>query len=501
MSATRGEMRTVWAIAIGAAVFRLLLFLGLDLYADEAYYWMWGRRPATGYLDHPPMVAWLVRAGGALLPAEPGVRILFVACGALAVVFAGLIARELSDDPRAPGVAAVLAATSPILMLTGGLALPDAPVEAAYAVATWLLVRARGRGWITAGVAVGLALLSKYTAALLAPALLLLLLVDPDLRRQLKTPWPWLGGAVAVLVFLPNLLWNASHGWVSIVVQMRHGTASGATLRSFLEFVGGLVGGAGVVAFPLGAWRLARGRDTASLRVAAATLVPVAVTTLSALRGKVEANWAALVFPALCGAAAAQLVRLRPRWSAGLLSFTVGLGMVAAVGVGLELRNPSLIPADSEAAKRFRGWPEFAAKARAAARSACDSVGAPPGCSPDDPFVYPTNYQDAAELAFYAGWTRFGPAVERPSQLDLWNDRPRPGEPILAMGNYPEDRRMFRADGQGRTFSFEVFLKGKELHRGDVEAWSRWLGPMPRRTNALPWLEGALPAEPGVRAP
>src|SRR5512137_2473302 len=256
MQPLRGDMRTVWAIALGAAAFRLLLFLGLDLYADEAYYWMWSRRPAFGYFDHPPAVAWLIRASTAVLPGELGVRILFLACGALAVVFAALLAREMSDDPRAPAVAAALAATSPMLMLTGGLALPDAPVEAAYAGATLLLARARGRGWITAGVLVGLALLSKYTAALLAPALLVLVLLDGELRRELRTPWPWLGGAVAVLVFLPNLLWNASHGWVAIVVQGRHGLGSHATLRSVLEFLGGLIGGAGVVALPLGLRRI-----------------------------------------------------------------------------------------------------------------------------------------------------------------------------------------------------------------------------------------------------
>ena len=216
-------MQTVWAIALGAAAFRFLLFRGLDLYADEAYYWMWSRHPATGYFDHPPMVAWLIRAGSALLPGEPGVRLLFLLCGALAVVFAALIARETSDDPRVPAVAAILAATSPILMLTGGLALPDAPVTAAYAGATWLVARARGRGWIAAGVVVGLSLLSKYTAALLAPALVVLVLLDGELRRELRTPWPWLGGAVAILVFLPNLLWNASHGWAAILFQMRHG--------------------------------------------------------------------------------------------------------------------------------------------------------------------------------------------------------------------------------------------------------------------------------------
>jgi 4-amino-4-deoxy-L-arabinose transferase-like glycosyltransferase len=499
MQGRRQEMRTVWAIALGAAAFRLLLFRGLDLYADEAYYWMWSRRPALGYFDHPPMVAWMIRASTAVLPGELGVRILFLACGALAVVFAALVARELSDDPRAPAVAAALAATSPILMLTGGLALPDAPVEAAYAGATWLVARARGRGWIWAGVAVGLALLSKYTAALLAPALLLLVLVDRDLRHELRTPWPWLGGAVAVLLFLPNLLWNASHDWVAIQFQVRHGLGSQATLRSALEFAGGLLGGAGAVALPLGIWQLARGRGSFSARVAAATLVPIAVTALSAFRGPVEANWAAIAYPALCGAGAAALVRLRPAWSQALLAFTVGLGLLAAVGFGLEVRNPRLVPPDSEAVKRFRGWPEFATRARAAAERGCASIGAASGtgdasgCNPSNPFVFPASYQEAAELAFYAGWTRFGPASERPSQLDLWGDHPLPGEPFLTLGEIPPEKRLFRAEGPGPRTSFEVRLQGEILHQADVEPFRAWEGALPRRVTDLQYLKDAFP--------
>ena len=486
-------MQTAWAIAMGAAAFRFLLFLGLDLYADEAYYWMWSRRLAAGYFDHPPVVAWLIRASSAILPGEAGVRFLFVLCGALAVVFAALIAREMSDDPRVPAVAAIVAATSPILMLTGGLALPDAPVAAAYAGATWLVARARGRGWIIAGVVVGLALLSKYTAALLAPALLLLVLLDRDLRRDLRTPWPWLGGAVAVLVFLPNLLWNASNGWVAILFQVRHGTGSGASLRSFFEFLGGLLGGAGAVALPLGLWRLARGRDSFTLRVAAATIVPLAVTFVSALRGPVEANWAALAYPALCGAAAVQLTRLRPAWSLGLLAFTVGLGMVFAVGFGLEVRNPRLIPPDSEVVRRFRGWPEYAAKARAAAGLACGTVGDPPGCRPDDPFVYTSSYQEAAALAYYAGWTRFGPAAERPSQLDLWNETPRPGEAFLTFGVIPEEKRLFVGDGPGPVATSELRRRGRVLHVLQIAAWTNWNGALPRRVTDLEYLKDVYP--------
>ncbi len=481
----------VWTIALGAAALRLAVFLGLDLYADEAYYWMWSRRPAAGYFDHPPLVAWLVRASTAVLPGELGVRILFVACGGLAVVFAGLVARELTDDRRAPAIAALLAATSPILIFTGGLALPDAPVEAAYAASTWLVARARGRGWLVAGVAVGLALLSKYTAALLAPALVLLVLLDPELRAELRTPWPGLGGAVAVLLFLPNLLWNAAHGWVAILFQIRHGLGSAATLRSFLEYAGGLVGGAGVVALPLGVWQLVRGRGSASVRVAAATLVPVAVTAVSAFRGPVEANWAALVYPALCGAAAVALTRMRPAPARWLLAGNMALGLVAAAGFAHETRNPTLVRPDAAIVERFRGWRDYARRARLAVERACADVGNPTGCDPADPFVFPAAYQDAAELAFYAGWTRFGAASERPSQLDLWGQEPPVGGAFvtLSVGPIPDNRKLFRAEGAGAPATFEVLLKGEVLHAGRMQAWRAFLGPLARRGTDLHYLK------------
>ena len=121
--------------------------------------------------------------------------------------------------------------------------------------------------------------------------------------------------------------------------------APGPSLRSFFEYLGGLLGGAGVVALPLGLWRLARGRDSFGVRVAVATLLPIAVTFASALRGPVEANWSALVYPALCGAAAAQLARMRPAWSQGLLAFTRGTRHDLRGGAGARGPQPEPHPA------------------------------------------------------------------------------------------------------------------------------------------------------------
>jgi len=524
MAVRLGDLRAVWGVALAAAAVRVALVWGLDLYADEAYYWTWSLRPATGYFDHPPMVAWLIAISSAVIPGEAGVRILFVACGGLAVVFAALVARELSDDRRAPLGAALLAAAAPLLTLTGALALPDAPVEAAYAASTWLLARARGRRWLWAGVAVGLALLSKHTAALLAPALLLLVAWDRELRRELATPWPWAGAAVAVAVFLPNLWWNATHGWVTIAFQLRHGFGGTPSWRTFLEYVGGQLGGPGPVLLPLATWFLVRAsrssadagtpgaagrpeagaaaarppsgpvpradpsaRVSAARRVAVATLFPFAVTTLSALRGPVEANWAAFAYPGLAGAAGAALSALRPGLARGLLAGSVALGVAAASVFAYEVRHPTFAPVDSPLVARFRGWREFATRARDAVDRACASVGNPPGCDAADPFVFTDGYQEAAALAYYAGWRRFGRALARPSQLDLWGATPPPGSPFvtLAVGPVPDTSGWFRAEGRGPTRPFEVRLKGQRMHRAEVTAYERYLGPVPRAGHDL----------------
>ncbi len=478
-------MGKVWAIALAAGALRLLLFLRLDLYADEAYYWLWSRHLAAGYFDHPPMVAWLVWLGAAAAPGELGVRLPFLACGVLAVVFAGLIARELVDDPRAPAAAALLAAVAPILTLTGGLALPDAPVEAAYGAGTWLVARARGKTWVWAGVAVGLALLSKFTAALLAPALLLLVVWDPDLRAELKAPWPWLGAVAAVGLFLPNLLWNASHDWIAVRFQLRHGFESTVTLRSVLDYLGGLLVGPGPVVLVLGVGWLARSRSSAGKRVAAATFLPMLVTFAAATRSPVEANWGALVYPALAGAAAAALSGLGPRTRRGLLAFSAGLGLVAAAAFGFEVRNPTLVAADTPFVQRFRGWRDYGARARESARQACAVAGDLQGCAGPDVVVFPSSYQDAAELAYYAGYTRFGPAASRPSQLDLWGERPAPGSPVLEAGDVDPRKRLFRAEGGGVPVRFEVLLKGQVLHRGVIRAFRHYLGEVQRSRGDL----------------
>jgi len=409
-------------VAAAAFLGRLALFAGLELYADEAYYWTWSLRPAFGYFDHPPMVAYLAWLGS-LLPGEAGLRTPFALCGALVVVFAAHTARALSDRPRAPLAAALLAATAPMLMLGGALALPDAPLEAAFAAATWLVLIAHGRAWLLIGLAAGLALLSKYSAGLLALSVLAAAPLDSALRAELRTRWPWLGALLAALIFAPCLAWNVAHDFISIRFQFAHALA-GRSAGAIPDFLGGVLLGVGPIVLVTAALFLARSRSGPARRLLAVTAVPLVITGAIALGGQVHANWPALVYPGLCAAAGAFAATLGTKVARIVVGASVALGLALAIGYAVEVRVPRLLRPSSSPIERFHGWRDVVAEVRQA-------VGEP------TPFVAPSNYQVAAELAYYGGFRRFGPTFARRSQFNIWNDVPAAGERVVVVGLQP----------------------------------------------------------------
>jgi dolichol-phosphate mannosyltransferase len=413
------RMRAVYVVAAAAFVGRLALFAGLDLYSDEAYYWTWSLRPAFGYLDHPPMVAYLAWLGSFLPGGELGLRVPFALCGALAIVLAAHTARVLSDRPRAPLFAALFAATVPMLTLTGALALPDAPVEAAFAAATWLLLRARGRTWLVIGVSAAFALMSKYSAGLFAISVLLAAFFDPALRAELRTRWPWLGTLVAAVIFGPCLAWNAAHGLLSMRFQFAH-VFAGSTSSAVPAYLAGVIFGVGPIVLVAAAVFLARTQTAPARRLLAVTAVPILVTAAVSLVHRVHPNWPALVYPGLCAAAGAFAATLGNRATRVVVGASVGLGVALAIGYGIELRQPRFFKPNATAIQRFNGWRDVVAQAR-------QVMGEPV------PYVIPSNYQVAAQLAYYGDFRRFGPTFNRVSQFTLWNDVPAAGERVVVV--------------------------------------------------------------------
>jgi 4-amino-4-deoxy-L-arabinose transferase-like glycosyltransferase len=333
----------LFTLALAAlTVIRLVVAAIAPVSPDEAYYWVWSRALAPGYLDHPFMVALWVRAGTAAFgDGAFGIRVLAPLSAALGSVLIIDAARRLGAGR---GYAAALLLNATLLFGAGGILMtPDTPLILFWIATLWAMARiiAGGSGWwwIAAGVFAGLALDSKYTAALLLAGIGLWLVLMPAGRRWLlRDARPWLGLAIALLLFLPVILWNADHHWASFLKQGgRTGDFHPARAAQFLgELVFGQLGLATPVVFVLCVAGLvhvtrqaAMRRDAAAGLLAALGVFPALVFIQHALGDRVQGNWPEILYPAAVIAAA--MLPLTMRWLKPAL--TVGFVMTLVIYV------------------------------------------------------------------------------------------------------------------------------------------------------------------------
>ena len=201
MSPNEGRFVRNTALTILAlVVLRLVAAAWTPLTFDEAYYWMWSKHLAGGYYDHPPAVAFVIRAGTMIAgDTELGVRLVSILL-ALPMSYAVYrTAAILFGGERVAATATILLNVTLMAAVGTLIVTPDAPLLVASSFVLFFLAKVletgRGVWWLAVGVAVGLALLSKYTALFFGPAILIWLVAVPKLRRWLISPWPYLGGA------------------------------------------------------------------------------------------------------------------------------------------------------------------------------------------------------------------------------------------------------------------------------------------------------------------
>jgi 4-amino-4-deoxy-L-arabinose transferase-like glycosyltransferase len=222
------EARLVRNTALTVAALVLLRLVGAawtPLTFDEAYYWIWSKHLAFGYYDHPPGVALVIRLGTMIAgDTELGVRLISILL-ALPMSFAVYrTAVILFGGQRVAATATILLNVTLMAAVGTLIVTPDSPLLVASSFVLFFLAKVletgRGAWWLAVGAAAGLALLSKYTAMFFGPAILIWLASVPKLRRWLISPWLYLGGFVALIVFSPVILWNADHQWVSFIKQL-----------------------------------------------------------------------------------------------------------------------------------------------------------------------------------------------------------------------------------------------------------------------------------------
>lgn len=305
---------TVNRLLAGVAILCVLRAVAaavLPLSADEAYYWLWSKHLASGYFDHPPAIAFLIRGGTILLGAtSAGVRAGSFIASLIATFFVWRSA-ALFLGREEDGACAALYFNLTLMVSAESLAAtPDAPEIASAAAFLYALLRLQiggdGRWWLLAGVAGGFALLSKYTALFLGLGTGFWLVATPDGRAWLKTVWPYAGGILATLIFSPNLVWNSEHHWETFVFQFARVGSGEFTFRFLAEFLLAQVG----LASPFILLLTLRGAATAWVgrrgRIAVYLILPaIAYFLIHALHDRVQANWTSFLFPALSILAAA----------------------------------------------------------------------------------------------------------------------------------------------------------------------------------------------------
>ena len=493
----RRESALGYAVALItiAAVVRLIFATIITLPPDETYYWEWSRHLAAGYFDHPPAIALLIRAGTRLFGVSPlGVRIGSVAAGWLAALCLVLLARRIAGD-RAACVAAVAITCLPLAAAGLILATPDAPLLCAVALTLLALDHALAcpvgsrhslRWWLVAGAALGIAFVSKYNAVLLPLGVCIAMLAVPTLRRQLRAPGPYAAAALAALIVLPVVLWNAQHGWASFRFQLAHGlgTGRGSPLSREASLIGGQLALVSPILFVLMAVAVVRAVRTGEPR--RQMLASVAATVfvffcISAWRRPAEANWQAPAYlPAVALLAAHPGSRVWRRW----LTAGCALGAVMVLVIYVQAVVPVLpISANDDPTARGTGWDSLAvAMHRIGQRDTASRV-----------WYGGDRYQEASEISFHLSDHPETFALNlggRPNQYDFWPafpDRARPGDAlVIALEVQSADTASPVVRALAPFFSGARYAGIVDLRRGTevrtrrrVWVLSGWLGGWP----------------------
>jgi 4-amino-4-deoxy-L-arabinose transferase-like glycosyltransferase len=365
----------------------------MPLSADEAYYWVWSRALAPGYLDHPPMVALWIKAGTAVAGTSPlGVRLLGPVSAAAGTWLLARAAEDLAPGRRAGLIAGALLNATLALNVGAVVMTPDTPLLFFWTSGLFCLARLIRTGctawWLGAGIAAGLALDSKYTALLFGMSVFVWLAAVPAARIWLRAWQVYAAVTLALALFMPVLLWNASHDWASFVKQGARGGAwaPAQTARFAAELVAGQIGlatPAVLAAFCVGLWRIGRHwRAPGPGLLLCVTCLPALVFLEHTLGGRVQANWPGIVYPGAALAAASAGVGF---WRSATLS-----GLAFAVPVYVQAAYaPLALPRGVDFTLiRLAGWDDLAGAVYASARAE------------DASFVAADEYGLASELAF-----------------------------------------------------------------------------------------------------
>jgi 4-amino-4-deoxy-L-arabinose transferase-like glycosyltransferase len=435
--AKRDYRSAVAAVILMLVGVRLVCAALIPLSFDESYYWIWSKHLAGGYYDHPPLNAFFIRLGTTLFgDTEFGVRAVSVLLALPASWAVWRSATILFEDDKLGATAALYFNLTLVMAAGSVIATHDNPTVVAAALLLLTLAKlfetGRGVWWIAIGAVFGVGMLANYTMIFFSVTILIWLLLTPQLRGWLLTPWPWISGLIALAVFSPTLIWNAEHDWASILYNYNRRLVPHEWPVPYTgDFLLSQIGFATPPIFVLG-WlgltRMLRGgamARSARVLINAAVLPIVIYCVWHSLHERVEGNWPAPIYPAfvIAAAVAAEQIEWRGAWASIVywsrrLAAPIGLGIAACIYSQAIFAILPLGAVDPTARALGAGWRDLGAK--------MDQVRLQIGA----PVVLTLNYGLTGWLAFYLP---SHPPVEQINQRIRYVNAPSP-EPALFDG-------------------------------------------------------------------
>lgn len=194
----------------------------MNLIAEEAYYWNYAYHLDFSYLDHPPMVAYLIKISTLIFGTnEFAVRLPGLLCFVISTTYIYRLCESIQEKSGIYSI--LLMAILPFFFVQSIFMTPDLPLIAAWSATLYYLYIAlttdKANAWICAGIAFGMGMISKYTIALLIPATLIYLCDRKKTYEKLLTPYPYIATILALIIFSPVIYWNAKNNWASFLFQ------------------------------------------------------------------------------------------------------------------------------------------------------------------------------------------------------------------------------------------------------------------------------------------
>ncbi len=461
-SDTQGWNRPALLLALASLAIHLLVNGGYGFFRDELYFIVCGMRPAWGYVDQPPLVpliaAWSHAIFGNFLL---GFRLVPALAMTATVALTAEFTRLLGGGRFAQWLAGLCVLGAAIFLADGLLFSTDMFQALTWLGMSWCVVRLAQTGeerwWLAFGGIAGISLLSKYLVAFYLAALAVGLLATP-LRRSLARPWPYAGAAIALVMVLPNIVWQQQNGWPFL--ELGAAGAGGKNLAlSPLAFFAQQLLLIGPVAAPVwlaGLWSASVRPAHPAYRAFAIAYVLLFVAFVAS-HGK--AYYLAPIYPTLLGfgavflerwltaraarGAALALVAAGGAFSAPLavpvLPVTTYIAYAKATGMApsaLASEHQRLAALPQHFADMF-GWPEMAASIGAVYRRL-------PAADRSRAVFFGQNYGEAAAIDVFG--QGLPPAISGHNNYFLWGPRGHDGSVIIVIGgNLAEMKTQFRS--------------------------------------------------------